>query len=52
MNANALNDMELDKRPGTDGLPFEFYQMFWSKVSKPLLEVLNYGVEIGQLSIS
>ena len=25
--------------------------MFWSEVSKPLLEALNYGFEIGQLSI-
>ena len=49
---NALKDMEPDKSPGTDGLPSEFYQSFWSDVSKPLLEALNYGFEIGQLSIS
>ena len=49
---NALKDMEPDKSPGTDGLPSEFYQFFWSDVSKPLLEALNYGFEIVQLSIS
>ena len=49
---NALKDMEPDKSPGTDGLPSEFYQSFWSDVSKPLLKALNYGFEIGQLSIS
>ena len=49
---NALKDMEPDKSPGTDGLPSEFYQFFWSDVSKPLLEAFNYGFEIGQLSIS
>ena len=49
---NALKDLEADKSPGTDGLPSEFYPMFWSEVSKPLLEALNYGFEIGQLSIS
>ena len=49
---NALKDMESDKSPGTDGLPSEFYQMFWNDVSKPLLEALNYGFEIGKLSIS
>ena len=49
---NALKDMEPDKSPGTDGLPSEFYQMFWNDVSKPLLEALNYGFEIGKLSIS
>ena len=49
---NALKDMEPDKSPGTDGLPSEFYQSFWSDVSKPLLKALNYDFEIGQLSIS
>ena len=49
---NALKDMEPDKSPGTDGLPSEFYQMFWNDVSKPLLDALNYGFEIGKLSIS
>ena len=44
---NALKDMEPDKSPGTDGLPSEFYQFFWRDVSKPLLEALNYGFEIG-----
>ena len=47
---NALKDMEPDKSPGTDGLPSEFYQMFWNNVSKPLLEALNYGFEIGKLT--
>jgi len=49
---NALKDMEPDKSSGTDGLPSEFYQIFWSEVSKPLLEALNCGFEISQLSIS
>ena len=48
----ALRDMEPGKSPGTDGLPSEFYQMFWNDVSKLLLEALNYGFEIGKLSIS
>ena len=49
---SALKDMEPDKSPGTDGLPPEFYPMFWREVSKPLIEALNYSIEIGQLSIS
>ena len=44
--------MEPGKSSGTDGLPSEFYQMFWNDVSKLLLEALNYGFEIGKLSIS
>ena len=48
----ALKDMEPDKCLGTDGLPSEFYQMFWNDVSKPLLEALNYRFEISKLSTS
>ena len=49
---NALKDMESGKSPGTDGLPSEFYQCFWKEISDPLLRALNYGFEVGQLSIS
>ena len=49
---NAMKDMKPAKSPGTDGLPSEFYQTFWNEVSKPLLKALNYGFEVGQLSIS
>ena len=40
------------KSPGNDGLPSEFYKTFWSDISEPLLKALNYGFEIGQLSVS
>ena len=49
---NTLKTMKLDKSPGTDGLPSEFYLMFWNDISEPLLKAINYGFEIGQLSIS
>ena len=49
---NGLKDMEPDKSPGTDGFPSEFYHMFWSEFSKPLIEALNYSFQICQLSIS
>ena len=49
---SALKDMESGKSPGTDVLPSEFYQTFWNDISEPLLNALNYGFEIGQLSIS
>ena len=49
---NAMKDMKPEKSPGTDGLPSKFYQTFWNEVSKPLLKALNYGFEVGQLSIS
>ena len=44
--------MELEKSPGTDGLPSEFYKTMWIEISEPLLNALNYGFETGELSIS
>ena len=32
----ALRDMESEKTPGTDGLPAEFYKVFWKDVSSTL----------------
>ena len=48
----ALNDMEADKSPGTDGLPAEFYKFFWNDISDTLIKALNYGYEVGQLSVT
>ena len=44
--------MALGKSPGTDGLPAEFYKVFWNNISDLLLNAINYGYENGQLSIS
>ena len=49
---NAMKDMKPGKSPETDGLPSEFSQTFWNEVSKPLLKAINYGFEVGHLSIS
>ena len=37
----ALKDMSLNKTPGSDGLPVEFYKVFWSNISGHLLNALN-----------
>ncbi len=37
------------KTPGCDGLPVEFYKVFWNKIKKPLHEALMYA---GELHIS
>ena len=39
----ALKDMNLNKTPGSDGLPVEFYKVFWSDISDHLLNALNYA---------
>ena len=48
----ALKDMESDKTPGTDGLPAEFYKVFWKDISTILIKSLNFAYEKDQLSIT
>ena len=40
------------KTAGTDGLPSEFYNVFWSDMSAILNRALNYAYETGQLSVT
>ena len=44
--------MESEKTPGTDGLPAEFYKVFWKDNSSILISALNFAYESGQLSIT
>ena len=48
----SLKTMEMGKSPGTDGLPAEFYKVFWNDVSTYLLASLNSSLSKGHLSIS
>ena len=49
---DALKSMKGDKSSGTDGLPCEFYKVFWNDLVEILLSSLNYSYDIGKLSIS
>ena len=44
--------MASDKTPGTDGLPAEFYKVFWEDIEGYLLNALNGAYEKRCLSIS
>ena len=44
--------MDSNKTPGTDGLPGEFYKMFWKYISTLLVSALNYAFKSGCLSIT
>ena len=46
----ALQDTDSDKTPGTDGLPSEFYKVFWDELADILIDALNYSHENGKLS--
>ena len=37
----AMQSMPRGKRPGSDGLPYEFYVAFWSVLASPLLQVFH-----------
>ena len=47
----ALKSMESDKLPGMDGLPAEFYKVFWGDVSPFLVSCLNKSYQKGKLAI-
>ena len=48
----ALYGMNTGKSPDVDGLTAEFYLAFWGVMGEDLVEVLNYGFQNGQLSVS
>ena len=44
--------MGTEKTLWTDGLPVEFYKVFWKDTSAILITALNYAYETGQLSVT
>ena len=48
----TISSMNLNKSPGLDGLPVEFYVVFWKDISDMLLDSFNYSFENGLLSLS
>jgi hypothetical protein len=49
---NALKNMECNKTPGSDGLPAEFYKVFWNDIADIFLKSINQGYRTGQLSVT
>jgi len=48
----ALKSMKSGKTPGSDGLPVEFYSVFWNEISDCLLNTVNFSYTEGKFSIS
>ena len=48
----SIKSMEGNKTPGTDGLPVEFYKVFWKDVGELLVNSLNYYYASGKLSVT
>ena len=49
---HTISSMNHKKSPGYDGIPVEFYIVFWNDISDMLLDSLNYSFENGRLSLS
>ncbi len=50
--ASALKSMPNNKTPGCDGIPADFYKVFWGKMKNILYEAIMYDYEQGELHIS
>ena len=50
--AEAVKSMDSDQAAGTDGLPAEFYKVFWNDISSLLISAFNCAFESGCLSIT
>ena len=48
----ALKSVKPGETPGSDGLPIEFYKVFWNEISDCLLNAINYAYTEGKFSIS
>ena len=46
----SLSSMKLNKSPGSDGLPVEFYQAFWDHLWGPFMNSLNESIRKSQLT--
>jgi len=49
---NIIKTFQLGKTPGNDGLPIEFYNVFWSSIGEMVVESFNEAYEEGEMSNS
>lgn len=47
----ALLDIAKGKSPGSNGLPMEFYVVFWKLLSGDLVDIFNASLETGLLPV-
>lgn len=48
----AVGGMQNGRTPGIDGLPVEFYKVFWTVIGQDLLDMLNASISEGKLPLS
>ena len=42
--------MKTNKSPGSDGIPTEFYKVFWEEIRDIFLQSINEAYHLGELS--
>jgi hypothetical protein len=47
----SLKELKNGKTPGTDGLPPEFYKLFWADIKTFVTESLQYALSTNELSV-
>ena len=50
--SSAVKSMPNGKSPGCDGLPVEFYKMFWTKIKNHVYENIIYCLDNNKMNIS
>lgn len=48
----SINKAQLNRAPGFDGIPIEFYKLFWDKIKPIFMKVVQNFQETGQLPAS
>ena len=49
---DVIKSMKTNKAPGFDGLPIEFYVVFWPDICDMLLDSFNFSLRSGMMSLS
>jgi hypothetical protein len=49
--SNALSELNNNKSPGIDGLPPEFYKLFWKNIKVVVCQSILHGIHTGKMSI-
>ena len=46
------SELNWEKTPGSDGLPADFYKVFWNNLADCLVNSINYAYQVRQFSVS
>ena len=50
--ADAVKKMKNNKSPGCDGLPIEFYKLFWNDIKQYYYNSIKRAFEVGEMSFT